>query len=103
LSPARFSTSRKGTPVHSATPIAPNFHCPPSAFFPYRSSKKLRPFPAHSTNRVTETDGRARISLYVNSRGLDTPEPSTRSRHDATSTRAVRLWLRTKNNSFGTT
>ena len=61
-SPARSSTSRRGTPVHSATPIAPNFHCPPCALFPYDASKKLRPFPAHSMNRMTDTDGRPRIS-----------------------------------------
>ena len=35
LIPARSSTSRRGTPVHSATPIPPSPHGVPAIFFPW--------------------------------------------------------------------
>ena len=78
---ASSSTAPRGTPVHSATPIAPSRHCVPEATLPISSLKNPRPLPAHSTKEMTEREGRRRRSSKPSSAGRSTPLPSTRKRH----------------------
>ena len=59
---ARCSTSARGTPVHSATPMPPRFQGVPSMRRPWDCWKKFRPLPAHSIARITEIEGIARRS-----------------------------------------
>ena len=69
-------------------------------------AKKLRPFPAHSTNAVTSRDGMQRRSLVAErARVIEVgratqPAAETFSCHVEASIIGVAVWLRTKKRSL---
>lgn len=81
--PARASTSRTGTPVHSAVLTAPRYHCSPWA----GGSNDARPFPAHSSVTICDCD-----RMPWSSRKLKLQFPS----HQAADAKSIGLWIESR-------